>query len=75
MTQNMTNDYDTYAYLMLLFVCNDCKAHIEPKQTAEACGDEYCFDLARKAEAGGWYIGFGQNMPCLCPDCRKKRGL
>jgi hypothetical protein len=66
----MGNDYDDYAYLMLLFVCDNCEAYVEAPEWFEDCDEEYCYYIARKAESEGWYIGFGEGMPCLCPSCK-----
>jgi hypothetical protein len=71
----MTNEYDTYASLMLVFVCNDCKEHIKPAEKFMDCGEEYNSHIARKAESRGWYVGFGEDMVCYCRTCRKKRKL
>ena len=67
------NEYDDYAFAMLCFICDDCKAHIEPPDYDEDLGDEYQYYIARRAESAGWYISFAENMPCLCPACREKR--
>jgi hypothetical protein len=75
MALEMSNDYDTYAYFMLMFVCDDCKTDIEAPDWFTDCDEEYCYYIARKAESADWYISFDEKWPCLCPDCRKKRGL
>jgi hypothetical protein len=75
MTLDMANHYDAYAYLILVFVCDDCKASIEPTRDFADCDDEYCFDLARQAESAGWFVSLDGESPCLCPTCRKKQGL
>jgi len=75
MPLNMANKYDAYAYFTLVFVCDDCRVAIAPKEPFTDCDDDYCYDLARKAESRGWFVGVNGNGPCLCPDCRKKRDI
>jgi hypothetical protein len=70
------NDYDDYAFWVLLFVCDDCQTMIEPPEDYDDdLGEEYQYYIARKAESAEWYISLNNNMTCYCPDCRKKRGL
>jgi hypothetical protein len=76
MPTTLRNDYDDYAFWMLMFACDDCHQLILPPEGQEAdMGEQYQNCIARIAESAGWYISLAGKMPCLCPDCRKKRGL
>ncbi len=71
----MTSEFDTYASLMMVFVCHDCGSHIKPEEKFMACGEEYNSHIAGKAKSRGWYVGFGERMLCYCRNCRKQRHL
>jgi hypothetical protein len=76
MTSTSLNDYDNYAFLMLMFACDECHVMILPPEGYDDdLGEKYQHYIARRAEFAGWYISLADGMPCLCPDCRKKKGL
>jgi hypothetical protein len=71
-----SNDYDLYAFGMLIFACADCHEMILPPDGYDDdLGEEYQYYIARKAESADWYISFADGMPCLCPECRQKKGI
>jgi hypothetical protein len=76
MSFSSQNDYDDYAFLILVFTCDDCHETIlPPAGYDDDMGEEYQYYVARRAESAGWYISLGDNFPCLCPECRQRRGL
>jgi hypothetical protein len=75
MTQIASSEFDSYVYVWLTFECRDCESMLEPPGWHGGFDDAYFEAAARKAESDGWYISFDKDHTCLCPACRKKRGL